>query len=894
MKSTFPFAKLFFVILLFSFIPCLSVKSQNYYWANTIGSTGDEKPGDICIDANNNIINVGSFSGIADVDAGPIELMLTSNGDVDAFVVKYDSNGNILWAKSFGQLSEDIAEGVTTDANGNIYVVGSFVNTVDFNPGSGVNNYTSLGGGDAYILKLDPNGNFIWAKTFGSANYDEANSIAISATGDILVSGYFAGTTDFNTGPASNILTSIGFYDPFVLKLDSMGDFVWAKSFSGSSDYDFSIDVAVDASGNVYMAGNFEETLDLNPGIGVNSVISNGFSDIYFVKLDANGNFIWGESIGNSGINSIIALEVDSVGNVFAGGYFFDAMDFDPGPSSLVLSDGNYWGGFLMKMNTNGEIIWANSITSTTYADVRDLAINSSGNIYLAGRLNGTADLISGSGTYNVTAVAGDDIFTAAYNTNGTFLWGNSAGGPNLQYAENIAVDNDGFTYSIGFLAVSADLNPQSGVNNFVSAGSDDVFIVKLGPCLTPTSLGNINSSGSFCAGQTATFSVSPQSGLIGYTWTVPSGSSIVSGQNTNSIQVLLGSQSGNVQVYPIGNCNNGPVSSSSLVINSLPNVSVTATPSNVICAGQSITLNGQGAVSYSISNGVNNGIPFVPASGGNYLVVGTDINGCTDSETINISVNPLPIVGATANPTDTICAGDTIILNGSGALNYLWNNGIIDGLAFVPSSSQTYTVTGIDANGCSQTASIPVIINTNVNIVMQPLNDTAEFATNAIFVVQNIGSGANYQWQINIGTGFVDLSNFGSYTGANNDTLFVSNVNMGMNNYGFRCIVSDGNCSEISEFAQLVVTNVTSLNLNNNKPTLTIYPNPTTNNINIEISRDQIGKQFVLIDVNGSVVYSCILDQVNKVISIANLANGIYWGKIEEAYFTGLKVVKL
>lgn len=866
--------------------------AQNYFWGNSVSSSGFNQPGDLCVDINGDIISVGNFFNIADIQGGPAVLNLVSNGERDVFVIKYSSNGSILWAKSFGQSAIDMGKGVTTDAAGNIYIVGSFRNTVDLNPDVAVSNFTSNGDSDAFLLKLDANGNYLWAKTFGSPNFDDAQGVAIAPNGEIILTGLFTGLADFDPGSGTFGMGAQSGTESYVLKLNSAGNFLWVKGLYGIGD-DESYYVGVDATGNIYLSGNFDGTLDLDPGSGVNNVVSAGNWDIFFLKLDASGNFLWGSSIGNTGDNYLVSFKVDSAGNLYAGGYFFLDMDFDPGPGVTFLSDGNFWAGYFMKLNTNGVLLWANNVTSTSYADVRGLAVNGSGTVYVAGRFTGTIDLIPGSGTFNLTSSGSDDIFTAAYDASGTLLWANSSGGSGNQFAEYIAADVNGNTYSTGYYDATADLNPQAGVDNFTCAGGEDVFIFKLGPCQTPPSLGNINASSSFCQGQTVNFSVAQQAGGIGYSWTIPPGSSIISGQNTHSIQVLLGAQSGNVQVFASGNCANGPVSTLPLSINPPPTVTVTALPATSICAGQSVTLSGFGASSYTYSNGVSNAVPFFPTSSGNYTVTGMDINGCTDVENIFINVNPLPNVGAVANPSANLCMGDILTLNGTGASSYVWDNGVTNGSPFSPSASQIYNVTGTDANGCSQTNTVNITINSDAQVVVQPVNDTTEVSTNAMFFIENVGNNALFQWQQNMGTGFVNLSNFGSYSGVNNDTLVVSNVNMSMNNYGFRCLVTSGNCADTSDFGLLIVTNLTAQFELNEQKEFHLFPNPTNDEINLLVNPADVGNYFIIFDPEGRIVFRLQVMQTNQLIKITDLADGIYYGKFSGSS-NSKKIVKI
>ncbi|MBI5218085.1 MAG: hypothetical protein HY958_04065, partial [Bacteroidia bacterium] len=146
------------------------------------------------------------------------------------------------------------------------------------------------------------------------------------------------------------------------------------------------------------------------------------------------------------------------------------------------------------------------------------------------------------------------------------------------------------------------------------------------------------------------------------------------------------------------------------IVVNSLPTVVANAT-NNTICNGTSITLTGSGTLSYAWDNGVTNGVAFAPAATTTYTVTGTDMNGCTDTDQITITVNALPTVVAIAT-NDTICTGTSITLTGSGALSYVWNNGVNNGVPFVPVATTTYMVTGTDANGCQNVDDVTIVVN--------------------------------------------------------------------------------------------------------------------------------------------------------------------------------------
>ena len=144
------------------------------------------------------------------------------------------------------------------------------------------------------------------------------------------------------------------------------------------------------------------------------------------------------------------------------------------------------------------------------------------------------------------------------------------------------------------------------------------------------------------------------------------------------------------------------------VTVNPLP--SVNAGPDVSVCIGASATLSGSGAITYTWNNGVSNGVAFTPAATTTYTVTGTNANGCTNTDQVLVTVNPLPNVNAGTD--QTICVGASVTLSGAGAVNYTWNNGVTNGVAFAPASTTTYTVTGTNANGCVNTDQVLVTVN--------------------------------------------------------------------------------------------------------------------------------------------------------------------------------------
>ena len=197
------------------------------------------------------------------------------------------ASGTFLWAKSMGGTSSDFANGIAVDSSGNVYTTGSFSGTADFDPGTGTADLTSAGSGDIFVSKLDSSGDFVWTKSMGGMDYDEGRSIAVDSSGSVYTTGYFQGTADFDPSVGTANLTSTGSDQIFVSKLDSSGDFVWAKSMGGTSD-DGGSSIALDLSGNVYTTGGYySTTADFDPdGAGTANLTNAGGYDIFVSKLE--------------------------------------------------------------------------------------------------------------------------------------------------------------------------------------------------------------------------------------------------------------------------------------------------------------------------------------------------------------------------------------------------------------------------------------------------------------------------------------------------------------------------------------------------------------------------------------------------------------------------------
>jgi len=347
----------------------------NLLWADTFinAVTGAQNiVNSLTADDEGNTYVTGSYKGSVDFNPGVGTNVLSAAAGVvnNIFVLKLNAQGGLVWVKDFGnkQSFDGAGNKVAIDPSGKVYVFGYFgvsnsiPGTDSVNFSTGTDYLTTLGGTDHFILKLDHSGNYIWAKNYGSKKNDtRAVSLAFDDGHHVILSGSFADTTDFDPGPASFQLlsqqsTSAAYTnDIFLSKLDSSGNFIWAKNIVSSMGVlNLNYDIKTDVYGNIYAVGGFMGAADFDPDTSSYVITANGNSQYFYLsKYNNDGQLRWAEkfdSLNTSG-NQGSQIAIGSGGDIYVCGVFASTVDFDFSSNSYPDTSNGGTDVFLLKIN---------------------------------------------------------------------------------------------------------------------------------------------------------------------------------------------------------------------------------------------------------------------------------------------------------------------------------------------------------------------------------------------------------------------------------------------------------------------------------------------------------------------------------------------------------------
>jgi hypothetical protein len=321
-------------------------------------------------------------------------------------------------------------------------------------------------------------GHLGWAGKMGGGGDDYCTAITTDDSGNIYTTGFFEGVADFDPGPGTVNLTAAGSDDVYVMKQGPDGRLHWARRL-GSNTRDRAEALRLEG-GYLYVAGHCTGTVDFDPGPGSYVLGGNGVEDIFVLKLDAGGSFVWARRTTGGGVDAHTAITTDTAGAVYVGGSFADTVDFDPGPGLAMRAAAGTgtFDAFMLKLDAAGAFQWVACYGGSGDQTANAIAADKDGHIFLTGSFKGMTDFDPGQPTFLLTPLDAD-AFVLRMSSDGYLTWVNSVMGAGDAVGIALAVDGSGNVVSTGYFQGSADFMPGPG-SDVLQSSPRGIFIWKL------------------------------------------------------------------------------------------------------------------------------------------------------------------------------------------------------------------------------------------------------------------------------------------------------------------------------------------------------------------------------------------------------------------------------
>lgn len=773
----------------------MSSAQPTWSWAEGVIGGSDQRGAAIATDVNGNSCSTGYFKGSADFDGIP----LTTSGNEDGYVTKYDANGNGIWAVNFGGSGEERGSGIAIDASGNVYVCGMVDGVTTFY-GSPNIVLTPAGNTESFVAKFSSSGQVLWVKHISCTNADEALAVCTDGN-NVYVTGFFSGTATFG---ALTPLTSSGGEDVFIAAYSCLaGTEQWAVK-GGSTGNDRGDGIAVDASG-VYVGGFYTNaTITFQNQSG--SLASIGATDIFVVKYNLAGTGLWQRRAGSNSNDEGNCLTLG--GNaVYVGGFFDNTMNlYNSGPAvvATITSANNHDGCIIKYDATTGNYGWVVSENGQGDDHIYDISCAPSGVVYATGAWNGTLPFGAGPA---VTS-ASEDVFVTCYSSAGVFLTGMRATGNDNEEGFGISATYADAVYVTGYFKSTSTV---FGTTPSLNASSEDIFISKI---LCGVTVAAAGSDQSVCSSSVVMNGNIPSAGTG--TWTLVSGSgTIVSPSSPTSSITGLG-VGANVFRWTIMS---GPCVS-------YDEVSITRDlPPSTAFAGADQTLCSSSAFLNAVNPFVGNGLwtllsgtaTITNPNSDNTTVTGlgtganvfqwTTSNGiCPVSvDTISITVDAMPTI-ASAGPDQTVCSSSSIMsgntpLVGNGIWSVINSNG-----TFTAPGSPVSSVNNLDpginifrwtiSNGTCPSSHDTVMIQSDTPPSVASAGPDQTICSSGAFINANNPSSGTGLWSLVTGSGTI------TNPGSDNTTL----TGLGAGANIFQWMITNGVCPASSDSITITV----------------------------------------------------------------------------------------
>jgi len=290
------------------------------------------------VSSSNQIYALGNFNVYSDFDPSPSSHALTTDGTEQAFITKLGSNGEFLWAKKFGAPGSFSPVELGINSSHDIIIAGYIQNTCDLNPDTLISNdFVSNGSNDVAYSKLDSNGIYQFAYSFGDTGNDYLQDMEIDSSNNIILSGHYSLNPDFDPGINTYFQPANSLWDIFIMKINNAGNLIWCRQIGGEGD-DYVGKTVIDNNNNIYLNGVSGNGIDLNPNPYLQNLLLNSIYHKFIIRLDPNGNLVWSRNFTSDSFMGPGQLSLDINGGIISSGQFNSFLELNPGGPTQIIN----------------------------------------------------------------------------------------------------------------------------------------------------------------------------------------------------------------------------------------------------------------------------------------------------------------------------------------------------------------------------------------------------------------------------------------------------------------------------------------------------------------------------------------------------------------------------
>ncbi len=703
-------------------------------WATYFGDTGDEYAEGMLDDGKGHLLIYGSTGSSLNLATTGVH-QSTAGGKTDGLIAVFNKQGQRIWAGFYGGSEFDDFTDMAIDFEGNLVFCGYTYSSNGIASAGAFGTSALAGESDGILVKLRPDGTRIWARYYGTPEWDVFYTLAITPDpyNNICVGGGYQNVLDPLLQGYNGRSLLLSFTDA--------GEFRSEQRFSGTVWFS---KILADDRGFLYMVGPSEG------GLNVRNALQSqykGDGDIFVIKTDPSFNVLWATYFGGSAYEGSGVLVLDAQKNLYLTGHTY-SPDFPTTANAANKSRKGTQDAFLAKFNTNGQLLLSTYVGGFGEEHGATLALDprGTGHVYICGGTNENLGLTSTDSWQESYGGSFSDGFLSKLDANGQMIWSTYFGGESWDSFRDMVVDSQ-YIYCLGASRSQSGIATENAFQPYLSSLRNEMILAKFKDCFSPLAPKSITPAHylRLCSDQRTTLKASG----VGYlSWYSAAKGGRLLGRGDSLFTEPL---TQTTTFYVQDSLCERPSARTAITVQVTPRPNVFVGPAQVrACVGEPITLQASGAIFHTWDGDAVNGRPFVPAQSRTYRVIATGLLGCRDTGYVEVILRPRPQVSG--GPDQLVCGDQNVVLKGSGANTYTWDRGVVDGQAFKTTVGGIYKVIGTDQTGCKDTAQVILTIRPKIEITVGPNRDICKGDTLSL----KASGAATYDWDQGIKNGEV------------------------------------------------------------------------------------------------------------------------------------------